>query len=131
MFYWLIKFHYLVALNSWDIEQYVCRNSLLTKLRRHKFRNWPYLSNQSVFTTCPKSQDKNLNILRTKELLRWNKKHFSSFLKGYHWSKYKKFFLEGQSPTLSASPTKWSNTFKQFVGNSWRIAWNCLTILWC
>ena len=31
---------------------------------------------------------------------------------------------------LSGNPTKWSNTFKQFVGNSRRIAWVCLTILW-
>ena len=30
---------------------------------------------------------------------------------------------------LSADPTKWSNTLKQFVGNSWRIVWVCLTIL--
>ena len=34
--------------------------------------------------------------------------------------------------TLSApAPTKWSNTLKQFVGNSRRIVWECLTILWC
>ena len=31
---------------------------------------------------------------------------------------------------LSASPTKWSNTFKQFVGKSRQIVWLCLTILW-
>ena len=35
------------------------------------------------FSTWPTSQDKR----EQKELLRWNKKHFSSFLKGYHWSK--------------------------------------------
>ena len=29
-----------------------------------------------------------------------------------------------------ANPTKWSNTIKQFVDNSWRIVWVCLTILW-
>ena len=28
------------------------------------------------------------------------------------------------------NPTKWSNTLKQFVDNSWRIVWECLTILW-
>ena len=33
-------------------------------------------------------------------LLRWNKNHFSSFLKGYHWSK-RNIFLVGESPTLS------------------------------
>ena len=31
---------------------------------------------------------------------------------------------------LSASPIKWSNILKQFVGNSRRIVWVCLTILW-
>ena len=31
---------------------------------------------------------------------------------------------------LSAKPTKWSNTLKQFVGNSRRIFWVHLTILW-
>ena len=31
---------------------------------------------------------------------------------------------------LSTNSTKWSNTFKQFVGNSQRIVWVCLTILW-
>ena len=30
---------------------------------------------------------------------------------------------------LCANPTKWSNTIKQFVDNSWRIVWVCLTIL--
>ena len=32
--------------------------------------------------------------------------------------------------TLSANPTKWSNTFKQFVGISKQIVWVCLTIMW-
>ena len=31
---------------------------------------------------------------------------------------------------LSPNPTKWSNTLKQFIGNSRRIVWVCLTILW-
>ena len=30
---------------------------------------------------------------------------------------------------LSANTTKWPNTFKQFVGNTRRIVWVCLTIL--
>ena len=34
---------------------------------------------------------------------RWNKKHFSSFLKGYHWSKQSRFFLEGESPNLNSA----------------------------
>ena len=29
-----------------------------------------------------------------KELFRWNKKHFSSFLKGFQWSKWRKFFFK-------------------------------------
>ena len=31
---------------------------------------------------------------------------------------------------LSAIPTKWSNTLKPFVGNSRRMVWVCLIILW-
>ena len=31
---------------------------------------------------------------------------------------------------LNANPTNWSNTLKQFVGNSRKIFWVCLTILW-
>ena len=31
---------------------------------------------------------------------------------------------------LTTNRTKWSNTLKQFVGNSWRIVWVFLTILW-
>ena len=38
-------------------------------------------------------------------------------------------FLRFFNP-LRANPTKWSNTLKQFVGNSRQIAWVCLTILW-
>ena len=43
--------------------------------------NLPFLS--SCFVTWPKSQDKNLNTLRTKKLFRWNKKQFSSFVKSF------------------------------------------------
>ena len=31
---------------------------------------------------------------------------------------------------MSANPTKWTNTLKQFVGCYRRICWVCLTILW-
>ena len=31
---------------------------------------------------------------------------------------------------LSANPTKWSNTLKQFFGYCRRIIWLCLTVLW-
>ena len=45
IFYYLAKFHCLVALISWDIGQYVYFNCLLTRLWRYKFRNEPYPSN--------------------------------------------------------------------------------------
>ena len=41
----------------------------------------------SRFDTWPKSQDKNLKSWERKELLRWNKKQFSSILKGFHLPK--------------------------------------------
>ena len=66
IFYSLAKFHRLVAFTSWDIGQYVYCNCLLTRLWRHAFWNQPYISNQAVFSAWPKSQDKNLNTLRTK-----------------------------------------------------------------
>ena len=51
----------------------------------------------------PKCPDKDLNILETKRpLLRWNKKHFSSFLKDFQSSKQHKFFGRW-GPTLSDS----------------------------
>ena len=36
-FYYLIKFHCLVAFTLWEIAQYVYCNCLLTRLWRHKF----------------------------------------------------------------------------------------------
>ena len=36
IFYYLTKCEYLVAITSWDIEQYVYCNCLLTRLWRHK-----------------------------------------------------------------------------------------------
>ena len=41
----------------------------------------------SYFATWPKSQDKIINILRMKELLKWNKKYFSSLLNGFQLPK--------------------------------------------
>ena len=38
-----------------------------------------------------------------KELLTWNKKHLSLFIKGFHWSKAT--FMEVESPTLRLSAT--------------------------
>ena len=80
------KFNYLIAFTSWDIRQYVYCNCLLTRLWHHKFQNWPDIFNQAVF--LPKSQDKILNIWEQKELLRWNKKHFSLLLKTFQLPKF-------------------------------------------
>ena len=62
---------------------------------RIKFEVNLYLSNP----TWTKCRDKTLKTLRTKNLLRRNKKHFSLLLKGFQTSKWQ-FFLEGESPTL-------------------------------
>ena len=39
IFYYLTKFHGLIAFTSWDIEQYVYCNCLVTRLWHHKFWN--------------------------------------------------------------------------------------------
>ena len=52
-----------------------------------------------------------------KEFLRWNKKHFSSLLKGYHWSKYKKNF------------GRWEPDFKVFYSTLIRTNASILVIL--
>ena len=65
----------------YKIWQYVHCNRLLTRLWRHKFWNQPSLSNQTVFYTWSKSQNKTFYYL--KELLRWNKKHFSSVFNNF------------------------------------------------
>ena len=46
---WSKFIHCLVAFTSWDIGQYVYCNCLLTRLWRHIFLNWPYLSNKAIF----------------------------------------------------------------------------------
>ena len=40
------------------------------------------------------------------------------------------FLIYNSFNPLSANPTEWSNTFKQFVSNSQWIVWVYLTILW-
>ena len=54
-FYWLTKFHCLVASTLWEIGQYIYYNCLITRLWRHKFWNWSYLFYQTVFSTSTKS----------------------------------------------------------------------------
>ena len=49
-----------------EVLDNMCSNSLLTRLWHKKFCDQSDLSNQAVFSTSTKSQDKNLNILRAK-----------------------------------------------------------------
>ena len=44
------------------------------------------------------------------------------------WNKVKHWYKCVRS--LSANPTKWTNTLKQFVDFCRQIVWLCLTILW-
>ena len=72
----------LFPITSCKFGLYVHCNCFLSRLWNHKLWNQFYLSNQSVcFFAWPKSQDKNVNIMR------WNKKYFSSSLKGFQLPK--------------------------------------------
>ena len=62
-------------------------NCFLTRLWRHKFWNSPYLSIQAVFRYDQKFKTKIELSWEREELLRWNKKHFSSFLKDFQLPK--------------------------------------------
>ena len=57
--------NFTVWLPLWDIGQYMYCNCLLTRLWRQKLYNYSCISNQSDFSRWPKSQHKNVNILRT------------------------------------------------------------------
>ena len=92
VFYWLTKCHCMVAFTSQDIGQYVYCNYFLTRLWNMKFQINLIFLIKPFLLYDQKVKIKNLNILRTKCLLRWNKKHFSSFVKEFHWSKQNIFF---------------------------------------
>ena len=81
------KFRCLIASTFWDIGQYMYCNYLFPRLWRHRFWNWPYLSNQAVFLPDQKVQTKMQISWECKEFLGWNKKHFSSSLKRFDLSK--------------------------------------------
>ena len=70
IFYYQTKFHCLMVFASWDIEQYVHCNCFFYQV----VTPWilkPTLSFwSSRFSTRPKSQDKNLNILTTKRVFK-------------------------------------------------------------
>ena len=78
IFYWLTKFHCLIAFTSWDIQQYAYCNCLLTRLWSYfEFGNEQYLSNQAVFIHDQNVTTKTWVTWERKELLKWNKMHFS------------------------------------------------------
>ena len=96
-----IKFHFLIVFTSWDIGEYVYYNCLLTRLWRHEFWLQPYLSNQAVFPTWPKSHDKNVSLLRMKRAFQMKWKAFFIFFKELSMKQITQFFWEGETPTLS------------------------------
>ena len=83
IFHRLTKFHCSVAFTSWDIGQNAYCNFLLTRLWRHEFWKYHYLSNLAVFSTWPKSQDKNWNICRTKRFKKKIKSIFHHFSRAF------------------------------------------------
>ena len=100
-------------------------NSLSTRLWRHKFRTKPYLSNQAVFSTYPKTRDKSLNILRTKRAFKMKQKSFFIILERYHYSKQKNFFFGSWEsdfiiPRVLITPEFWiysGNKSKMFLNS--------------
>ena len=68
IFYCLTKFQCMVIFTLWDIRQYVYCSCLLTRMWCHEYLNYDYLSNKTVFAAWSKSQDKKLNILKTKSV---------------------------------------------------------------
>ena len=52
------------------------------------------------FSTWPKSQHKNLNIMRTKKTIKMKQKIFFIIFKRLSLKQIKQFYLEGESPTL-------------------------------
>ena len=84
---WTAQIHCLIAFTSRDIGLYVFYNCFLTRLWRHKIWNKPYLFNQAVLIYDQKVKPKTSISWERKELLRWNKNHFPSLLKGFQLPK--------------------------------------------
>ena len=69
----------LHILRHWEI----CLLKLIVnQVVTSKLWNWPYLSNQAIRSTWPKSQEKNLNILRTKRAFEKKRKVFFIIFEG-------------------------------------------------
>ena len=67
----------------------------------------PFFSDQVVCSTLPKSQGKNLNILRTERAFEIKQKPFFIIFERLSLEQLKKLFLEGERSTLS--------TFKDWI----------------
>ena len=74
------------SFNIWFTLLFHWAICVLQLLWRHKFWNWSYLANKSVFLHNHKLRQ-NFKILRMKRVFRWNKKHFSSFSNGFQLPK--------------------------------------------
>ena len=59
----------------------------LTRFWPHTFWNWHYLSNEAVFLHDQEVKTKIYISWQRKKISRWNKKHFSSYLKGFQLPK--------------------------------------------
>ena len=90
-----------------------------TRLWRHKIWHYLDLSDQAVLLHDQKFKTKIQTSWERKELLRWNKKYFSSFLKGFQLTKN---CLRPESAPLSISKIKWWVTYIQIYENSPRNA---------
>ena len=86
------------SLYFWVIWQYMYCNYLLSSLWRHK--TWSSL--ESHFLHDQKFRTKIEITQEQKELLTWNKKHFSIIFKELPFKQIK-MFLEGESSTLKES----------------------------
>ena len=85
VFYQLTKFYCLGAFTSWDIMQYVYCNCLRPGCDVINFKiNLVFLI-KTFFLLNQKVKTRILTSWERKELLKRNKKHFSSFLKGFYW----------------------------------------------
>ena len=67
---------------SWSNCQYVYCNCLFSSLHGITLWNFPWLFYHAVFLNNNKIRTKILIYLKRTDFWRWNKKHFSSFLKG-------------------------------------------------
>ena len=97
--HYLTKFHCLVALHEILGNMcpviVCCPGCDVINFEIILFFPFKYFSLQ-----WPNSQDKNLNILKTKRAFFDETKIFSYLFKGFSLKQLQQFFLEGESPTL-------------------------------